>query len=131
MTKRTISDQAMPGSPFFSQGIRIGSTIYVSGMVGLDPATQKLAGESIQAQTRQAIDNCIAIVHAGGGSRDDIAMVTVLLARPSDFEGMNEAYTLAFPAEPPARAVARLGPELPGVLVSIAVIAQLDSDSGS
>lgn len=123
MTKQIIATDAAPGSSLYSQGIRVGSTIYVSGMVGVDPATQKLAGESVQAQTRQAIANCIAIVEAGGGGRADIAMVTVLLARPSDFDGMNQAYAEAFPAEPPARAVTRLGPELPGILVSITMTA--------
>jgi len=127
MTKRILATTASPGSPLYSQGIWIDSTIYVSGMVGLDPATHELAGETIQEQTRQAIENCISIVETGGGSREDIVMVTVLLARPGDFAGMNEAYATAFPAQPPARAVARLGPELPGILVSVALVAQLES----
>jgi 2-iminobutanoate/2-iminopropanoate deaminase len=52
--------------------------------------------------------------------------VTVLLANPADFAGMNEAYATVFTTDPPARAVARLGPELPGTLVSITMTAHID-----
>lgn len=126
MTKRIITTEHAPSSPLYGQGIRVGSTIYVSGMVGLDPATKSLAGATIQAQTRQALINCFAIVEAGRGSRDDVAQVTVLLASPDDFIGMNESYAEVFPTEPPARAVAKLGAELPGILVSIMLTAQID-----
>ena len=127
MTKRIIQTPLAPSSPLFSQGVRVGSTIYVSGMVGVDAETKELAGDTIQAQTRQALLNGEAIVVAGGGTRDDIAQITVLLADPDDFAGMNDAYAEAFPTEPPARAVARLGPVLPGILVSIMMTAQLDA----
>jgi 2-iminobutanoate/2-iminopropanoate deaminase len=126
MTRQIISTPLAPSSPLYSQGIRVGSTIYVSGMVGIDPATGVLAGATIQEQTRQALRNGEAIVAAGGGGHGDIAQILVLLADPDDFAGMNEAYAAAFPSEPPARAVARLGPVLPGVLVSITLTAQLD-----
>ena len=94
-------------------------------MVGVDTATGQLAGPTIQDQTRQAIANCEAVVRAAGGSLADVAQVTVLLAHPEDFAGMNEAYAAAFPVDPPARAVGRLGPELPGVLVSVLMTAHL------
>lgn len=127
MTKRIIQTPLAPSSPLFSQGIRVGSTIYVSGTVGVDPETKALAGDSIQEQTRQALRNCFAIVEAGGGTRDDIAQVTVLLTNPSDFAGMNEAYAEAFPVDPPTRAVAKLGVELPGILLSVMMTAQVES----
>jgi 2-iminobutanoate/2-iminopropanoate deaminase len=95
-------------------------------MVGIDPATKQLAGETIQAQTRQALRNCLAVVAAGGGSTDDVAQVTVLLTNPHDFEGMNEAYAETFTIAPPARAVAKLGVELPGILVSIMMTAYVE-----
>ena len=123
MTKQIISTPHAPSSPLFSQGVRVGPTIYVSGMVGVDASTGQLAGPSIQEQTRQALRNCVAIVEAGGGSQDDIAQVTVLLSDPDDFAGMNEAYGEFFASEPPARAVAKLGAVLPGVLVSVMVTA--------
>ena len=126
MTKTVIATPHAPSSPLFSQGVRVGSTIYVSGMVGIDTATGQLAGSTIQSQTEQALLNCVAVVEAGGGTKEDIAQVMVLLTHADDFAGMNEAYATFFPADPPARAVAKLGVELPGVLVSIMLTAHLE-----
>src|SRR5262245_42941550 len=110
MTKQIIKTDRAPASTLYSQGVKIGSTIYVAGMAGLDPATKQMAGSTVQDQTRQAIRNCQAVLEAGGGSLHDVVSVTVLLANPADWDGMNEAYASAFPTEPPVRAVARLGP---------------------
>ena len=126
MNRQIISTENAPSSPLYSQGVRAGSAIYVSGMVGIDPATGELAG-SIQDQTRQALRNCEAVLHAGGGTLADVTLVTVLLAQPDEFAGMNEAYSEVFSQFPPARAVARLGPDLRGILVSIMMTAHTDS----
>lgn len=123
MTKQIITTPNAPTSPLYSQGVRAGSTVYVSGMVGLDPVTGQQAGPTIQDQTRQALRNCMAIVEAGGGALGDVVSVTVLLADPADFAGMNEAYAELFTTDPPTRAVTKLGVELPGVLVSIMMTA--------
>jgi 2-iminobutanoate/2-iminopropanoate deaminase len=127
MPKHSISTERAPSSPLYSQGVRAGSTIYVSGMVGVDVATNAPAGDTIQEQTRQALHNCVAVVEAGGGTVDDVVHVTVLLTNPADFSGMNEAYATVFTGELPTRAVARLGVELPGILVSIMMTAQLSA----
>lgn len=126
MAKQIISTDKAPGSPLFSQGVRVGSTIHVSGMVGMDPATRQMAGSTIQEQTRQALRNCEAVVEAGGGRLADVVQVTVLLADPANFAGMNEEYAKVFGDEPPTRAVAALGVDLPNVLVSILMTAQLE-----
>ena len=126
MKKQIITTGAAPRSPLFSQGVRVGSTIYVSGMAGIDPATNKMAGATIQEQTRQALHNCKAIVEAGGGSLEDVVQVVVLLANPADFAAMNEEYAKVFGVEPPARAVTKLGVELPNVLVSIMMTAHVE-----
>jgi len=126
MPKQVITTRKAPASPLFSQGVRVGQTVYVSGMTGTDPATKKLAGATIQAQTLQALRNCEAVLAAAGGTFADVAQVTVLLTDPADFAGMNEAYIEVFASEPPARAVTKLGVELPGVLVSIMMVAHLD-----
>jgi 2-iminobutanoate/2-iminopropanoate deaminase len=118
-----VSTPAAPSSPLYSQGIRAGQLLFVSGMTGIDTSTGEQAGPTIQDQTTQALKNGLAIVEADGGTRADIAQVTVLLAHPEDFAGMNEAYGAFFPTDPPARAVTRLGPELPGVLVSVMMTA--------
>jgi 2-iminobutanoate/2-iminopropanoate deaminase len=126
MTRQVLATDRAPASPLYSQGVRCGSTIHVSGMVGMDVTTQALAGDTIQQQTRQALRNCGYVLEAGGATLDDVAQVTVLIANPADFDGMNEAYAEVFATDPPARAVARFGPEIPNVLVSVLMTAYVD-----
>jgi 2-iminobutanoate/2-iminopropanoate deaminase len=123
--RQIIRTADAPTSALFSQAVRAGSTVYVSGIVGLDPKTNRMAGATIQEQTRQALTNCQNILRAAGADLGDVVDVHILLARPSDFAGLNEQYAKVFPTDPPARAVARLGPELPNVLVSIKMTAVL------
>jgi len=123
MARQPIRTDRAPSSSLYSQGVRIGGHIHVSGTTGTDPATSDLAGPTIQEQTRQAIANCLAILEAGGAGYDDIVEVGVLLTNPADFAGLNEEYARAFPTDPPARYVAKLGVELPGVLVSVRMTA--------
>jgi 2-iminobutanoate/2-iminopropanoate deaminase len=85
--------------------------------------TGALAGATIGEQTRQAFLNCESVLRAAGATLDDVVEVGVLLADPDDFAGLNDEYATWFPASPPARYVAKLGVELPGVLVSIRMTA--------
>jgi 2-iminobutanoate/2-iminopropanoate deaminase len=126
MNKHIVSTEAAPSSPLYSQGVRVGSTIWVSGMAGIDVVTKQLAGSTIQEQTRQALRNCKAVVEAGGGTLEDVVQVTVLLTNPTDFAGMNEEYAKVFAVDPPARAVTKLGVDLPNVLVSIMMTAHIE-----
>jgi 2-iminobutanoate/2-iminopropanoate deaminase len=126
MAGQIVTTKDAPQSPLYAQGIRVGPQIWVSGMTGLDPASGQMAGTTIQQQTKQALTNCERIIEAGGGARHGIVEVGVLLARPDDFAGLNEAYAEHFPDNPPTRYVARLGPELPGVLVSIRMTAVVE-----
>ncbi len=126
MEKQIITTPDAPSSTLYSQGVRAGQLLFVSGMVGTDAATGQLAGTTIQAQTQQALQNCLAIVQTGGGTLTDVVQVNVLLANPGDFAAMNEAYAQVFTTDPPTRSVSKLGVELPGVLVSIALTAYVD-----
>src|SRR5262245_1332428 len=119
------TSEAPTQSTLYSQGVKVGQTIYVTGMLGIDPATNKPAGSTIQEQARQALINCEAVLRAGGATRANVVEVQALLAKPEDFAGLNEAYGKFFTVDPPIRSVARLGPELPGFLVSIKMIAVL------
>jgi 2-iminobutanoate/2-iminopropanoate deaminase len=110
-----VTTPGAPASPLYSQAVKAGGFVYVSGTVG--------AGETIQEQTRQALSNCETILRAAGASLDQVVEVGVLLARPDDFAGMNEEYATWFPSAPPARYVAKLGVEIAGVLVSIRMTA--------
>ena len=126
MPRQIITTPDAPSSPLYSQGVKAGSQVLVSGTTGIDPRTGQLAGETIQDQTRQALANCQAILHAGGASLDDVIEVGVLLSDPADFAGMNEEYARWFGSNPPTRYAAKLGAEIPGLLVSIRMTAFID-----
>jgi reactive intermediate/imine deaminase len=123
MPRQIIMTANAPRSQLYSQGVKAGPNVLVSGMTGIDPGTGRLAGNTIQDQARQALRNCEAILQAAGASLDDVTEVGVLLTHPADFDGFNEEYARWFPSEPPARYVAKLGVELPGLLVSIRMAA--------
>ncbi|CAM3542609.1 RidA family protein [Nocardioides zeicaulis] len=125
MPREVVRATGAPGSPLFSQAVRAGSFVFVSGTTGLDPATGRMAGDTVQSQTAQALANCEAILREAGGSLDDVVEVGVLLSDPADFAGMNEEYARWFPTDPPARHAARLGPEVPGLRISIRMTAYL------
>ena len=126
MNKQIVRTDKAPSSPLYSQGVRVGTTVYVAGMPGIDVVTGQLAGPTIQEQTRQALRNCAAVIEAAGGTMDDVVQVTVLLADPADFPEMNEEYVKVFAVDPPARAVAKLGVELPNVRVSVMMTAHVE-----
>ncbi|MCW2983944.1 MAG: putative endoribonuclease [Conexibacter sp.] len=123
MPRMIITTANAPSSPLYSQGVKAGPHVFVSGTVGIDPSTGSLVGETIHEQTRQAMTNCQAILQAAGASLDDVLEVGVLLTNPADLTGLNEEYARWFPAEPPTRYVAKLGVELPGLLISIRMTA--------
>jgi 2-iminobutanoate/2-iminopropanoate deaminase len=121
--RKVIATPDAPSSPLYSQAVRAGNHVYVSGMVGLDVTTGALAGPTVKEQTRQALTNCETILRAAGATMDDVVEVGILLTNPGDFAEMNEEYAARFPANPPSRYVAKLGVELPGILVSIRMTA--------
>lgn len=123
MPRQIIATSDAPSSPLFSQGVKAGPHLLISGIVGIDPGTGSLAGGTIQDQTRQALRNCEAILQAGGASLDDVVEVGVLLTDPADFASLNEEYSRWFRSDPPTRYVAKLGVDLPGILVSIRMTA--------
>ncbi|HET7046110.1 MAG TPA: RidA family protein [Gaiellaceae bacterium] len=118
-----ISAPDAPSSPLYSQAVKAGGHVYVSGLVGVDVTTGSPAGSTIGEQTRQALANCRAVLRAAGATLEDVVEVGVLLANPADFGGMNDEYATWFPSAPPTRYVAQLGVELPGVLVSVRMTA--------
>jgi enamine deaminase RidA (YjgF/YER057c/UK114 family) len=70
--RQIIRTPDAPSSPLFSQAIKVGSTLYVSGMAGIDPKTNQLAGSPIQEQARQALLNCQNILRAADATLDDV-----------------------------------------------------------
>ena len=123
MKRQIIRISDAPSNPLYSQAVKAGGFVFVTGVPGIDPKTNKVAGPTIQDQTRQALVNCENILRAAGAKLSDVVEVQVLLARPQDFGGLNEAYAKFFPTDPPVRSVTRLGPDLGEILVSIKMTA--------
>jgi len=74
----------------YSQAVRAGSTIYLSGQIPLNPATMELAKGDIRAQTRQAFDNLVAVSEAAGGSLANAVRLTIYLTDLANFPVVNE-----------------------------------------
>lgn len=103
--RRVIAtDRAPAAIAAYSQGIQVGNTLWVAGQLGMDPKTRELVPGGIGAETRQAIENCRAILEAAGFTLADVAQVQVLLADINDYAALNEVYVTFFPKDPPARA---------------------------
>jgi 2-iminobutanoate/2-iminopropanoate deaminase len=108
----------------YSQAVRAGGLVFVSGTAPTDPVTGAIVGATIQEQVRQSLTNVRAILEAAGSSLDRIVSATVVLADEDDWAGMNEEWLAWFPSDPPARQGAKLPARIPGLKVSIAVIAE-------
>ena len=88
----------------YSQAIKAGNTIYVSGQLPIDPATGEFSGTCIKTQTEQSLKNIKAILNEAGASMADVAKTTVLMKDIADFAAMNEVYATYFTGTCPARA---------------------------
>lgn len=107
----------------YSQGVKAGGFVFVSGQVAIDPATNKLIEGDIRAQTERVLKNVSAILDAAGTSMDQVVKTTVFLKNMEDFVPMNEVYATFFPAEPPARATVEASKLPKDMLVEIEAIA--------
>ena len=87
----------------FSEAVRVGHMLYLSGQIGIDPATSKLAEGGIAAETRQTMENIKASLEKHGSSMAEVVKCTVYLADINEWAAMNEVYITYFPAKLPAR----------------------------
>jgi 2-iminobutanoate/2-iminopropanoate deaminase len=110
------------GAPY-SQGIRFGDLVFVSGQLPIDPATGKVVGKTIQEQTERVFANIRAILEAEGSGLDRLLKTTVFLTTLDDFPGMNEVYRRHVGDQPPARSTVPVGAFPDGALVEIEAIA--------
>ena len=110
----------------YSQGIRAGKTIYVSGQIPIDPATGEFAGQDIEAQTRQSLTNIKNILKEAGADMSDVVKTTVLLNDIADFAAMNKVYAEFFTEPYPARAAFQVAAIPKGALVEIEAVAVTD-----
>jgi len=109
----------------YSQATIAGGFLFASGVIAMDPKTGKLAGDTIQAQTRQVFANIRSVLAAAGASLDDVVKVTVFLKNPGDFPAMNEIYSEIFTDYKPARTTVPGVEWGPGILIEIEVIAAM------
>ncbi len=124
--KVVVRTEAAPapfqGAPY-SQAIRVGELVFVSGQLALKPGESQLGGDTIQEQTEQVLANLRAILEEAGSGLDKLVKTTVFLANLSDFQGMNEVYARLVGDRPPARSTVEVAALPSGALVEIEAIA--------
>jgi 2-iminobutanoate/2-iminopropanoate deaminase len=116
---RTTSGASPIGA--YSQGLRVGDFLFVSGQGPLDPATGKIVGETIEEQTARVLENIKAILEAGGATMADVVKVSAHLSDLALFDQYNKVYSTYFPDPKPTRTT--VGSQLLGILVEIDAIA--------
>jgi 2-iminobutanoate/2-iminopropanoate deaminase len=107
----------------YSQAVKAGNLLFVSGQIPVDPKTGDVVKGGIREQTRQVLENIKAVLEAAGYGLSDVAMAFVFLADLSLFGQVNEVYAEYFKEKPPARVTVQAAGLPRGVLVEIAVIA--------
>jgi 2-iminobutanoate/2-iminopropanoate deaminase len=126
MSKDVIRTEAAPapfqGAPY-SQAIKAGGFVFVSGQLSLRPGDKELSAGEIGAQTEQVFANLRAILEASGSSLDNLVKTTVFLQNLDDFAGMNEVYAKHVGDRPPARSTVEVAKLPSGALVEIEAIA--------
>lgn len=125
MREAIATDGAPAAIGPYSQAVRMGSLLFCSGQIPLDPATGDLVTGDIAAQTRQVFANLAAVLHAAGAGFADVARTTVYLADMRDFPAMNEVYATHFDSPAPARSTIQAAGLPRNARVEIDVIAVL------
>jgi endoribonuclease L-PSP, putative len=106
----------------YSQGVRAGGFLFVSGQPGVNPETGEAAGPTFSEQAKQAFANLDAVLRAGGSRPELVVNTTVLVADQASFAELNELFAEFFPNEPPARMTMQV-PLPRGLLISIGCVA--------
>ncbi|HZO97157.1 MAG TPA: RidA family protein [Gaiellaceae bacterium] len=128
MKEQVTTDRApapFRGAPY-SQAIRAGGLVFVSGQLAVRPGESEFVPGGIAEQTEQVLANIAAILEAAGSSLDRVVKTTVFLTSLDDFAGMNEVYARHVGSVPPARSTFEVGRLPKGALVEIEAIASAD-----
>ena len=129
MTDKAVVRTERAPAPFqgapYSQAIRVGDFVFVSGQLALEPGHTELRGGTIQEQTEQIFANLRAILDEAGTGLDRLVKTTVFLQNLDDFQGMNEVYARHVGDRPPARSTVEVARLPSGALVEIEAIAAL------
>jgi 2-iminobutanoate/2-iminopropanoate deaminase len=122
--KKVISTSEAPAAVGpYSQAVRVGSTVYCSGQIPLDPKTGQIICGDISAQIRRVLDNIAAVLKAEGLTFENIVKTTIFLTNLGDFQSVNEIYGSYFKSQPPARSTVQVSALPKGANVEIEVIA--------
>ena len=127
MAEKTVVRTERAPAPFqgapYSQAVRAGDLVFVSGQLALRPGESEMVGDTIAEQTEQVMANLAAILEEAGSSLDRLVKTTVFLANLADFPGMNEVYARHVGDRPPARATVEVSALPSGALVEIEAVA--------
>ena len=107
----------------YSHAVAAGDLLFTSGQLGMDPATGKLAGDTIEAQTEQALNNLEAVLAANEMTFANVVKTTIFLADLADFATVNGIYATRFPSDPPARSCFQVAALPAGAKIEIEAIA--------
>ena len=120
MRKQVIhTDRVPPARVPLSQAIQVGEWLFVSGQLGIDPTTRKLASGGTGAETRQLCENMKAILEAAGSSLDKVVRVVIYMIDLSERMEMNAVFGAYFPEAPPARTTVQVAGLVGGARVEI------------
>jgi len=128
MARTTIqTDRAPQAIGTYSQAVRCGNTVYLSGQIPLDPASMELVAGDMEAQIRRVFDNLVAVAEAAGGSLADVAKLNVFLLDLGHFALVNEIMARYFQEPYPARAAVGVAALPKGAQVEMDAVMELDA----
>ncbi len=126
MVKQAIHTENAPEAiGAYSQAIKVGQTVFISGQIPLEPGTMNIVDEDIRAQTHRVFNNLAAVAREGGGNLDDVVKLTVFLTDLSHFAVVNEVMAEHFNPPYPARAAVGVAALPKGVPIEIDAIVHL------
>ncbi|WP_077073607.1 RidA family protein [Mailhella massiliensis] len=109
----------------YSQAVKAGNTVYLSGQIGMNPATGELVSADVKEQTAQALKNMKAVLAAAGATVDNVVKTTVFLTDMADFQAVNAVYAETFASDAPARSCVAVAALPKGARVEVEAIAVL------
>jgi 2-iminobutanoate/2-iminopropanoate deaminase len=122
LPSEVIASTRVPRIGPYSQAVRVGDVVYTAGQPGIDPSTGQVAGDSFEAQARQAFANLRAVLEDAGSGLDRVVKVTCFVGDPNAFPMLNTLFAEFFPEAPPVRSAPIV--QLPrGLLFSIDAVA--------
>ena len=129
MAQKSVVHTERAPAPFsgapYSQAIRAGDLVFVSGQIALKPGSSELVGSTIRGQAEQVFANLKAILEAAGSGLDRLVKTTVFLANLKDFAEMNEVYKRHAGEAPPARSTVQVAALPAGALIEIEAVAHV------